>query len=105
MKQYRFRLNAVAALFALGAWPVASALAAELEADAQVATLPVADVVVVSATRIGHPSFDLPASIDVIDSARIRSRGGLLTLYDKSPEDLLGPPLEDYARMLLGVPR
>ena len=72
MKQYRFRLNAVAALFALGAWPVASALAAELEADAQVATLPVADVVVVSATRIGHPSFDLPASIDVIDSARIQ---------------------------------
>lgn len=75
MKQYRFRLNAVAALFALfalGAWPVASALAAELEADAQVATLPVADVVVVSATRVGHPSFDLPASIDVIDSARIQ---------------------------------
>ena len=72
MKQYRFRLNAVAALFALGAWPVASALAAGLEADAQVATLPVADVVVVSATRVGHPSFDLPASIDVIDSARIQ---------------------------------
>jgi hypothetical protein len=41
----------------------------------------------------------------LIDSARIRSRGGLLTLYDKSPEDLLGPPLEDYARMLLSVPR
>lgn len=41
----------------------------------------------------------------LIDSARIRSRGGLLTLYDTSPEDLLGPPLEDYARMLLGVPR
>lgn len=72
MKQYRFRLNAVAALFALGAWPVASALAAGLEADAQVATLPVADVVVVSATRVGRPSFDLPASIDVIDSARIQ---------------------------------
>lgn len=72
MKQYRFRLNAVAALFALGAWPVASALAAELAADTQVATLPVADVVVVSATRVGHPSFDLPASIDVIDSARIQ---------------------------------
>ncbi len=41
----------------------------------------------------------------LIDSARIRSRGGLLTLYDKSPEDLLGPPLEDYARTLLGVER
>ena len=72
MKQYPFRLNAVAALFALGAWPVASAQAAELEADAQVATLPVAAVVVVSATRVGHPSFDLPASIDVVDSARIQ---------------------------------
>ncbi len=29
-------------------------------------------MVVVSATRVGHPSFDLPAAIDVIDSARIQ---------------------------------
>ncbi|GAB7532515.1 DUF4823 domain-containing protein [Pseudomonas sp. 3A(2025)] len=41
----------------------------------------------------------------LIDSARIRSRGGLLTLYDNRPEDLLGPPLEDYARSLLGLSR
>ncbi|WP_426141678.1 DUF4823 domain-containing protein [Pseudomonas sp. DWP3-1-2] len=41
----------------------------------------------------------------LIDSARIRSRGGLLTLHDTRPEDLLGPPMEDYARSLLGVSR
>jgi hypothetical protein len=39
----------------------------------------------------------------LVDTARIRSRGGLLTLYDEKPEDLLGPPLQDYARRLLGV--
>jgi len=39
----------------------------------------------------------------LIDTARIRSRGGLLTLYDTKPEDLLGPPLQDYARRLLGL--
>lgn len=41
----------------------------------------------------------------LIDSARIRSRGGLLTLHDNKPEDLLGPPLEDYAQSLLGITR
>lgn len=41
----------------------------------------------------------------LIDSARIRSRGGLLTLYDKRPEDILGPPLREYARRLLGLGR
>ena len=41
----------------------------------------------------------------LIDTATIRARGGLLTLYDKKPEDLLGPPLEDYARSLLGMSR
>ncbi|VVO39899.1 DUF4823 domain-containing protein [Pseudomonas fluorescens] len=39
----------------------------------------------------------------LIDTARIRSRGGLLTFYDTQPEDLLGPPLEQYARSLLGL--
>lgn len=39
----------------------------------------------------------------LIDTARIRSRGGLLTFHDNKPEDLLGPPLEQYARMLLGI--
>ncbi|MBD8684414.1 DUF4823 domain-containing protein [Pseudomonas sp. CFBP 13719] len=41
----------------------------------------------------------------LIDTATIRSRGGLLTMRDNKPEDLLGPPLEDYARSLLGVSR
>ena len=39
----------------------------------------------------------------LLDSATIRSRGGFLTFYDARPEDLIGPPLEDYARSLLGV--
>jgi hypothetical protein len=39
----------------------------------------------------------------LVDSATIRSRGGFLTFYDASPEDLIGRPLEDYARSLLGV--
>lgn len=41
----------------------------------------------------------------LIDTARIHSRGGLLTFHDNKPEDLLGPPLEDYARTLLGMSR
>lgn len=39
----------------------------------------------------------------LIDTATIRSRGGLLTLHDSKPEDLLGPPMEDYAQRLLGM--
>lgn len=39
----------------------------------------------------------------LVDTAKIRSRGGFLTFYDEKPEDLLGPPLNDYARRLLGV--
>ncbi|WP_237885913.1 DUF4823 domain-containing protein [Pseudomonas sp. PGPR40] len=39
----------------------------------------------------------------LIDTARIKSRGGLLTFHDNKPEDLLGPPLEQYARNLLGL--
>lgn len=41
----------------------------------------------------------------LVDTARIRSRGGLLGLYDNQPEELLGPPLRDYARRLLGTAR
>ncbi|UVL54900.1 DUF4823 domain-containing protein [Pseudomonas sp. B21-035] len=41
----------------------------------------------------------------LIDTARIKSRGGLLTFHDNKPEDLLRPPLEDYARSLLGMSR
>ena len=41
----------------------------------------------------------------LVDTARIRSRGGFLTFYDARPEDLIGPPLHSYARSLLGVGR
>ncbi|UTW08370.1 DUF4823 domain-containing protein [Pseudomonas benzenivorans] len=41
----------------------------------------------------------------LVDTARIRSRGGFLTFYDAQPADLIGPPLRDYARSLLGVGR
>ena len=74
MKQHPVRLNAIAALFALGgsACVAVSATAAAPAPDANADALPMADVVVVSATRVGHASFDMPASIDVIDSARIQ---------------------------------
>ncbi|MEH6482525.1 MULTISPECIES: DUF4823 domain-containing protein [Pseudomonas] len=39
----------------------------------------------------------------LVDTARIRLRGGLLTTYDTKPEDLIGPPLEQYARSLIGL--
>jgi iron complex outermembrane receptor protein len=61
MKQALFPLNAVAALFAISG----GAMAAD-EAEAP------ADVVVISATRVGHTVFDMPAAIDVLDAARIR---------------------------------
>lgn len=41
----------------------------------------------------------------LVDTARIRSRGGLLGLYDNKPDELLGPPLQDYAKRLLGHAR
>jgi hypothetical protein len=41
----------------------------------------------------------------LVDSARIRNRGGFLTFYDQKPEDLIGPPLEEYARSLIGLSR
>jgi iron complex outermembrane receptor protein len=64
MKQGLFPLNAVAALFALSGAAVA--------ADDMATTTAPTDVVVVSATRVGHTVFDMPAAIDVIDAARIR---------------------------------
>jgi hypothetical protein len=39
----------------------------------------------------------------LVDTVRIRSRGGFLTLYDTKPEELIGPALRDYARRLLGI--
>ena len=61
-----FRLNAIAALFAAGGATLSG------HASAQATPLPLADVVVVSGSRVEHGSFDLPAAIDVIDAARIR---------------------------------
>jgi iron complex outermembrane receptor protein len=60
-----FRLNAIASLFAAGSAVLAPAARA---GD----TTPLVDVVVVSASRVEHTSFDLPAAIDVVDAARIR---------------------------------
>lgn len=39
----------------------------------------------------------------LVDTARIHTRGGFLTLYDTKPQDLLRPPFDQYARSLLGV--
>ncbi|CAH0211329.1 DUF4823 domain-containing protein [Pseudomonas mediterranea] len=39
----------------------------------------------------------------LIDTARIKSRGGLLTFHDKQPQDLIATPLREYARSLLGM--
>lgn len=61
--QQRFRLNTIASLFFAG---TTTAFAANVP-DAQVL-----DVVVISGSRIEHPSREVPASIDVIDSARIQ---------------------------------
>ena len=58
MKRALFPLNAVAALFTLGG-------------AANAADPAPAEVVVVSATRVGHTVFDMPAAIDVVDAARV----------------------------------
>jgi len=39
----------------------------------------------------------------LIDTATIKARGGLLTLHNHKPDDLLEPPLAEYARMLIGM--
>ena len=62
MKYPALRLNVVAALFA------AAPLAAWATPDTPDASM---SVVVVSATRAEHTSFDLPAAIDVVDADRI----------------------------------
>nr|WP_315402357.1 TonB-dependent receptor [uncultured Duganella sp.] len=66
MKRSPIQLNtaALSALVALGA----SAQATADDAAAPGAPL---EVVVVSATRVGHTVFDMPAAIDVVDAARI----------------------------------
>lgn len=61
------RLNAIAALFAAGG----AALSMPALAD-DGAAMQSAGVVVVTGSRMERSSFDLPASIDVVDAARIR---------------------------------
>lgn len=39
----------------------------------------------------------------LVDTARIRTRGGFLTFYDNKPADQLRAPFDQYARTLLGV--
>ncbi|MDW3713961.1 MULTISPECIES: DUF4823 domain-containing protein [Pseudomonas] len=41
----------------------------------------------------------------LVDTARITHRGGLFTFHDQKPEDLIGPPLRQYARSLMGLGR
>lgn len=62
MKQYPFRLNAIASLFAIAPF----AMAADAPAPGSLA-----DVVIVTGSRIEHASFDFPAAIDVVGAARI----------------------------------
>ncbi|MES2153055.1 MAG: TonB-dependent receptor [Pseudomonadota bacterium] len=63
--KYALRLNAIASLFAAGS----TAFAADAPPDP---VTPLADVVVVSASRVAHSSFDLPAAIAAIDAEHIR---------------------------------
>jgi iron complex outermembrane receptor protein len=63
MEQHRLRLRPIAAL--LAAAPLAALAAGP--ADTPIS------VVVVSASRAEHASFDLPASIDVVDAEHIRN--------------------------------
>ena len=67
--QHRFRLNTIASLFVAGSATLAPhAYAAEV-ADPGGQLM---DTVVISGSRIAHPSQEVPASIDVVDSARIQ---------------------------------
>lgn len=66
MKYPLLRLNAVAALFAAGS----ASAAPDLPAQPVQTNAPI-PVVVVSGSRAEHLSFDLPASVDVVDAGRI----------------------------------
>ena len=45
------------------------------------------------------------ATYYLVDTARIRSRGGFLTFYNEKPDDVLAPPPAEYAQHLLGLTR
>lgn len=68
--QHRFRLNTIASLFVAGSATLAPHVFAAEAAD--LANGQLMDTVVVSGSRIAHPSQEVPASIDVVDSARIQ---------------------------------
>ena len=68
--QHRFRLNTIASLFVAGSATLAPHVFAAEAADPAAGQL--MDTVVVSGSRIAHPSQEVPASIDVVDSARIQ---------------------------------
>ncbi|MES2263387.1 MAG: TonB-dependent receptor [Pseudomonadota bacterium] len=70
--QHRFRLNAIASLFAAGSATLAPFAAAADIADANADGGALAGVVVVSGSRAEHTSFDFPAAISVVDAERIR---------------------------------
>jgi iron complex outermembrane receptor protein len=77
MKHHPFRLNAIAGLFAAGsalAAPAITASATPVAASANGEATPGAPIetVVVSGTRVGRASFNLPAAVDVVDAARIQ---------------------------------
>lgn len=70
-----FQLKTVASLFAMLVPAVGFAAVIDPPAPAAPvapATAQAMDVVVISASRLEHTSFDLPAAIDVVDAARIR---------------------------------
>jgi iron complex outermembrane receptor protein len=74
VKQYPFRLNAIAALFVAGSHTLSPlAMAVPDTAVAADDTTPqTMKTVVVTGSRSEHASFDLPAAIDVVDAARIQ---------------------------------
>ncbi len=70
MKRSPIQKKTIAALLALGASGHAAAADAGGATNAEAPGAPV-EMVVVSATRVGHTVFDMPAAIDVVDTARI----------------------------------
>ncbi|SIR89498.1 iron complex outermembrane recepter protein [Janthinobacterium sp. TND4EL3] len=68
--QHRFRLNTIASLFVAGSATLAPHVFAAEPAELTGGQL--MDTVVISGSRIAHPSQEVPASIDVVDSARIQ---------------------------------
>ena len=98
-----FRLNAVASLFAVLA-PAAAFAAPATPADAFPPPPPqqAMNVVVISASRLEHTSFDLPAAIDVIDATHIREGNVRVNLSEalSAVPGLVAKNRENYAQDL-----